>query len=372
MRLLFQDPTTGQRRLRLETPSDLWRIARLVRPGDIVGASTTRRDPEAPIDVAGAERARRRVFLTVRATQVEFHGFSKHVRITGPIVEGPFDIGRHHTLDLTEGDDVTLSRGELSPGERSILDEGLQGKGDPTVVVAAVDWGDSSVVRLRGRAIEPVADLRRSIAGKRYAGGQGEKDRETYLDELVVLLEREAADAHVLLVVGPGFLKEELARRLQERSPALGRKLRIYPTSESGRVGVDELLKSGRASEALRGTVAAEEAEVVERLVRALATGTRAAVGRTEVAEAIDAGAPETILVAEELLTDPEIATALDRSRAAKARIFVVRGEGEAGARLAALGGIGAILRYDWTTARPATGSPGAPRGAPRSGASGP
>lgn len=372
MRLLFQDPVTGLRRLRLETPSDLWRIARLVRPGDLVGASTTRRDPEAPADVAGAERERRRVFLTVRATQVEFHGFSKHVRITGPIVEGPFDIGRHHTLDLTEGDDVTLHRGLLSPGERAILDEGLAHQGDPTIVIAAVDWGDSSIVRLRGRSVEPVADLRRSIAGKRYAGGQGEKDRATYLGELEALVAKEGEGAQAVLVVGPGFLKEELVHRLGEHAPALARKLRLYPTAESGRPGVDELLKSGRASEALRGSVAAEEAEVVERLVRALATGTRAAVGRTEVEAAVDAGAAETILVAEELLPDPAVVPILDRSRGAKARIFVVRSEGESGARLAALGGIAAILRYDWTIDPGARGSTGGPRAAPRSGASGP
>ena len=369
MRLLFQDPTTGLRRLRLETPSDLWRIARLVRPGDLVGASTTRRDPEAPMDVAGAERARRRVFLTVRATQVEFHGFSKHVRITGPIVEGPFDIGRHHTLDLTEGDDVTLGRGDLSPGERAILEEGLAGKGDPTIVIAAVDWGDSSIVRVRGRAIEPIADVRRSIAGKRYAGGQGEKDRASYVEELETLLRREGVDAQVVLVVGPGFLKEELARRIQEHAPELARRMRVYPTAESGRVGVDELLRSGRASEALRGTVAAEEAEVVERLVRAVAGGTRAAVGRAEVREAVDAGATETILVSEELLADAEVIPILDRSRGGKCRIFVVRTEGEAGARLTALGGIAAILRYDWTSAERPTGSPGATRAGPRSGA---
>jgi protein pelota len=372
VRLLFQDPVTGLRRLRLETPSDLWRIARIVRPGDLVGASTTRRDPEAPMDVAGAERSRRRVFLTVRATQVEFHGFSKHVRITGPIVEGPFDIGRHHTLDLTEGDDVTLARAELTPGDRAILEEGLAGKGDPTIVIAAVDWGDSSIVRVRGRAIEPVADVRRSIAGKRYPGGQGEKDRASYVAELEGLVVKEATDAHVLLVVGPGFLKEELSRRIQEHAPELARRMRVYPTAESGRVGVDELLKSGRASEALRGTVAAEEAEVVERLVRALAGGTRAAVGVEEVREAVDAGATETILVSEELLPDATVIPILDRSRGSKSRIFVVRTDGEPGARLAALGGIGAILRYDWTSSERPRGSPGGPRAAPRSAASGP
>jgi len=372
VRLLHRDASTGLLKLRLETPSDLWRIARLVRVGDAVGASTTRRDPEAPIDVAGAERARRRVFLVVRAEQVEFHGFSKHVRVTGPILEGPFDIGRHHTLDLTEGDEVTLAKPALSALERAVLDEGLEGKGDPTILVGAVDWGDSSFVRLRGRAIEPIADLRRTIAGKQYKGGQGEKDRAVYVDEILELLRREAPSATAVVLAGPGFLKEELARRIGEGEPAIARKLKIYPTSESGRVGIDELLKSGRATEALRGSIAAEEAEMVERLVRSLAGGMRAAVGPAEVAEAIDAGAVETLLVSESLLADAALAPALDRARSGRAKIFVVRDEGEAGKKLLALGRVAAILRYDWTSSVNARGSPGSTRGAPRTGASGP
>ncbi len=367
MRLVHRDPTTGRLRLRLETPSDLWRLARLVRPGDRVGASTTRRDPEAPEEVSGAERTRRRIYLTVRAEQVEFHGFSQHVRITGPIVEGPFDIGRHHTLDLAEGEEVTLDKPGLSSGEQAVLDEGLSGRADPTLLLAAVDWGDSSLVRLRGRAIEPVADVRRTLAGKRYAGGQqAEKDRSAYVAELTDLLRREGPTASAILLAGPGFLKEELLHRLGEVDPALAKKVRVYPTAESGRVGVDELLRSGRASEALRGSVAAEETEIVERLIRALAGGTRAAVGPREVAEAIEAGAVETVLVSDRRLTDPEFAPILDGARTARARVFVVREDGDAGRRLAALGGTGAILRYDWMSPERARGSPGSPRGSPR------
>jgi len=350
VRLVHRDTTTGAYRLRLETPSDLWRIARLVRPGDGVGASTTRRDPEAPQEVAGAERTRRRVTLTVRAEQVEFHGFSKHVRVTGPIVDGPFDIGRHHTLDLTEGDDVTVTKPAWSTADRTILEEGLERKGDATILIAAVDWGDSSLVRLRGRSVEPVVDLRRTIAGKRYEGGQAEKDRDAYVAELVALVRREGAEATAVVVAGPGFLKEELVHRLTEEDPAVARKVRVYPTAESGRVGVDELLKSGRATEVLRGSVAAEEAEVVERLVRSLAGGTRAAVGAREVAEAVEAGAAETILLSESLLPDTAIAPTLDRARESRVRLFVVRDEGEAGRKLAALGRIAALLRYDWTS----------------------
>jgi protein pelota len=368
VRLLHHDAATGRLRLRLETPSDLWRLARLVHPGEVVGASTTRRDPEAPEEVAGAERTRRRVFLAVRAEQVEFHGFSKHVRITGPIVEGPFDIGRHHTLDLGEGDEVTVVKPSPSAADRTLLDEGLRGADDPVVVVAAVDWGDSSLVRIRGRAIEPIADVRRTIAGKRYEGGQGEKDRAAYVEELLGLLRREGANATVVLVVGPGFLKEELQQRIAEADPALKKKVKLYATAESGRVGIDELLRSGKATEALRGSVAAEESEVVERLVRSLAGGLRTAVGPAEVAMTVDAGAVETLLVSESLLTDAGLAPTLDRARAARVRIFVVRDDGEAGHRLAALGRVAAILRYDWVNPTP-TGSTGPPRAGPRSGA---
>jgi protein pelota len=369
VRLLHHDASTGRFRLRLETPSDLWRIARFVHPGEAVGASTTRRDPEAPAEVAGAERARRRVFLTVRAEQVEFHGFSKHVRVTGPIVEGPFDIGRHHTLDLDVGDEVVVTKERPSAGDRTILDEGLKGTDDPTILIAAVDWGDSSIVRVRGRSIEPVADVRRTIAGKQYEGGQGEKDRTAYVEELLGLLRREGASATAVLVVGPGFLKERVQERIGEADPGLRRKVKLYSTSESGRVGVDELLRSGKATEALRGSVAAEEAEAVERLVRAMAGGLRTALGPTEVREAVDAGAVETLLVSESILVDPALLPTLDAARAARTRIFVVRDEGEAGKRLSALGRVAALLRYDWMSPSraAATGSTGPPRAGPRS-----
>jgi protein pelota len=163
---------------------------------------------------------------------------------------------------------------------------------------------------------------------------------------------------------------------LTEKDPAAKKKVRIYPTAESGRVGIDELLRSGRAADALAGSVAAEEADLVERLVHALSGGTRAAVGIAEVKEAMDQGAVETLLVAEELLSDESLNSVLERARTAKARVFIVRGDGEPGARLRALGRLGAILRFDWAPAegrgahRPgSTGSPGPLRAGPRSGA---
>ena len=348
MRLLHHDRITGLYRLRLETPSDLWRISRFVRPGEVVGASTTRRDPEAPADTPAAQRERRRVWLAVRVEQVEFHGFSHHVRLTGPIVEGPFDIGRHHTLDIGEGDEVTVVKPTPGAAEHALLEEGLAHRGEPTLVVAAVDWGESTIVRLRGRAVEVVADVNRNLPGKRYAEARGERARGEYVQEIAGLLEAELAGAQAIVVAGPGFLKEEIARRLAERAPGAAAKLSVVSAAEAGRSGIDELLRSGRAGAVLQGSVAADEAREVEALVADLAGGLRAAVGRAEVAQAVDAGAVETLLVLETGLTDLAIAPVLDRARNGRARLLIVRADGPPGHRLAGLGGIAARLRYDW------------------------
>ncbi len=349
MRLLHHDPKTGLLRIRLETPSDLWRIARMIRPGDLVGASTTRRDPEAPAEAKSAERERRRVWLVVRAEQVEFHGFGEaRVRVTGPIAEGPFDQGRHHTLDLVEGGELTVAKPELTGADRALLEEGTQARGDPALLVAAVDWGESTIVRLRGRMVQPVAELSRSLPGKRYGGAAAEKARAAYRDEVAELLVREGAGATAVVLAGPGFFKEELTRALLERAPGLKAKLRTTATAESGGAGVMELLRSGRASEVLQGSVAAEEADLVERLVTALGGGKRAAVGPKEVESALGAGAVETLLVDETELAKPPISALLDRARDGKVRVFIVGSGGEASKRLRALGGIGGILRFDF------------------------
>src|SRR5439155_1319760 len=79
---------------------DLWHLHNLVLPGDQVRASTYRRE-EVKTDKVRPERGEKvRVTLTIRVESVEFQAFSDRLRITGVIVEGPQDLGRHHTLNV--------------------------------------------------------------------------------------------------------------------------------------------------------------------------------------------------------------------------------------------------------------------------------
>ena len=76
--------------------------------GDLVRASTYRRE-DVKTDKVRPERGEKvRVTLTVRVEGVEFQAFSDRLRITGVIVEGPQDLGRHHTLNVAPEDVLSV------------------------------------------------------------------------------------------------------------------------------------------------------------------------------------------------------------------------------------------------------------------------
>src|SRR2546428_13782759 len=104
MRVLHRDPKTGEIKVRVENADDLWHLHNLVLPGDLVRASTYRRE-EVKTDKVRPERGEKvRVTLTIRVESVEFQAVSDRLRTTGVIAQGPQDPGRHHTCNDADHD----------------------------------------------------------------------------------------------------------------------------------------------------------------------------------------------------------------------------------------------------------------------------
>jgi protein pelota len=68
--------------------------------------------------------------------------------------------------------------------------------------------------------------------------------------------------------------------------------------------------------------------------------------GRAEVDQAIGYGAVEQVLVVDSLLRDPEVLKIIETAENMRAAVVVLSSQFEPGERLAALGGIAALLRY--------------------------
>ena len=150
-----------------------------------------------------------------------------------------------------------------------------------------------------------------------------------------------------LVLLGPGFEKETLSDDLKRMDPAMFGKMYVYHTGQSGMAGINELLKAGMGADVLRESAVGSEIEAVEKLMSEISKpeglGT---YGTEEVRNAALAGAVDTLLLLDSKVRDQDLDDVVRAVESQKGKVIVVSGQHDGGKSLAALGGMGAILRY--------------------------
>lgn len=341
MRVLHRDPKTGEIKIRIENPDDLWHLHNLVVPGELVRASTYRRE-EAKADKIRPERMEKvRVTLTIRVEKVEFQAFSDRLRLTGVIVGGPQDLGQHHTLNVGVDDVLSILK-EWKPHELARIDDAVAATQRPLVAFLAMDDDEALLAQLRQYGVREAATIRAPGHGKMFPTGDA---KAVYFEEILGKL-RVAELGEALVIVGPGFAREEFHAVLREKAPDLAPRVHIAGTSHAGMRGIQEALRSGLGAKLFEENRVAVETRLVERLFEAMAKGGPCAYGRAEVAEAVASGAVETLLVSDAVVRDPAVEGLMRDAEGARGHVVLVSRHHEAGARLESIGGIAALLRY--------------------------
>lgn len=340
MRVLKKDLKAGEVRLRMESLDDLWHLHNLVSIGDLVRAITYRRE-EAKSDKLRPERMeKRRLLLGIRVKEIEFHEFSDRLRLTGMIEEGEMDLGQHHTLNLTIGDDLTIVKA-WKPHDLQRIEEAVAATNRPLIACLAIDDEEALLAHVLGYGIKNLAVIKSGRQGKMFPGG---RTKEEYFAEVLAKLRlSEVGDA--LLVLGPGFEKEDFGAYVREHDKEIAAKMRVHGTSHGGHAGIQEALKGGSGAKVLEESRVGVETLAVERLLGGIAKGGMVAYG-PEVEGAADAGAVETLLVTDLAVRTPQgerIMWAVDQGRG---KVVVVSTAHDAGKKLKSLGGVAAFLRY--------------------------
>lgn len=341
MRVLHRDPRTGEIKLRVENADDLWHLSNLVQPGDQVRASTYRRE-ESKADKIRPEKAEKvRVTLTLRIEKTEFQAFTDRLRISGVIVDAPQDLGRHHTLNVSVDDDLSILK-TWKRHELERIDQAVAAGQKPLVTFLSLDDEDALVAQLRQYGVQELAAIHAPGHGKMFATGDA---RTAYFEDILSTLTSSPL-GEALVLVGPGFTRESFFAFLQSAEPALAAKVQSQGTSQPGMRGIQEALRSGMGSKLFADSRVALETQLVERLLEAIATNRPCAYGRNEVDQAIDAGAVETLLVTESVIRNLQIERMMHEAESARGTVVIVSPHHEAGAKLEGLGGIAALLRF--------------------------
>jgi protein pelota len=344
MNIIKRDLKHGKIRLRAETLDDLWHIHHLVKEGDTVYALTYRKE-ETPADMLRAQKAtKKRMVLGIEVEKVEFSDFSDRVRILGVIREGPQDVGSHHTLILQSGDDLTIVKKRWPNHDLDRLTEAVEATKRPLVTFLSIEDGNALIAKLHHYGVREIAVIDHTISGKQYKATKNEK-LEFYKEVLDALKEYKKPE-EPLIVLGPGFAKEEFMKFGREREKDLFSQTQVEATGQAGMTGITEALKGGTVSKATKECRVEEETLAVERLLSEIAKNGVYSYGPKEVLDALNAGAVELLMVLDRLVRENKADKYLELAQRTGAKSLVVSNAHEAGRKLDNLSGFGAILRY--------------------------
>ncbi len=351
MKVVYKDLRRGLVRVVPETSDDVWLLSTVIQPGDLVRAKTLR---EVHFGDRGSGRSSRvPMVLTVRVESVEFQPFTTRLRVRGVVVEGPEKYGvkgKYHTLSIDVGQEVDV----FKPGgwPRQLLRKLEEQRGGASAVVVAVDYDEYAVAVVSGQGVRIVASDSLRLPGK------DDPTREEKLRQAVSVIAKTVASLYerekplLIVVAGPGRLKDDVASRIRELLPA-GARILVDSVSMGGEAGVYEEVRRGVMREALREAAVIEAERIIEEFEKRLVKEPgRVAYTLDMVARAAEAGAVEEILVLDELLHSPDpgvrrkVDEVLKLADASRARIHIVSLDTPVGFKLKSLGGIVALLRY--------------------------
>ncbi|MGD0816793.1 MAG: mRNA surveillance protein pelota [Methanomassiliicoccales archaeon] len=347
MRVLHQDRFKGEIKVQVDAPDDLWHLYNIIQIGDVLVSSTYRRDESAKVDKVRAERSeKKRMVLGIKVEKMEFHEFDIRLRVTGVIVEGPQDIGSYHTLNLEEGEQVSIIKIEWKPSQLERVRRAVEDARKPTIVFVALENDEAVIAVMRQAGIQRVAEITGPAGGKMYE----QKQSNEYYLEVLAKLKQVAVGGVPLVILGPGFAKETLLELGKEKEPEIFEKAFVYHTGQAGMTGIHELMKRGLGTEVLKDSRVAQEVNLVEKVLEEIAKEGPVAYGPKEVREAVDAGAVETLLIVDNVVRNKDFERMMKAVEEQRGTVIVVSELHEGGKKLDAIGGMAALLRFKTAT----------------------
>jgi len=341
----------GRERLTLvpENVDDLWHLAHVLEPGDLVEGDTTRRIQRNDDQMRDTGGQREHIFVTLEVEDVEFARFANRLRVSGVIVgcSREDQLNAHHTLNVEEHDEITVEK-HFKSDQTERLEEATEAAENPDVAIATVEEGAAYVHTVQQYGTEEYASFTKPTGKGEYS-----RPREELFAELGDALAHLDADAVIL--AGPGFTKSDALDYITEEHRDLAERISTVDTSSAGDRGVHEVLKRGAVDEVQKETRIAKEATLIDDLTAEIAQGAKATYGPEDVAEAADFGAVETLLVVDDRLRTErqgdgdwpiDVNEVIESVERQGGDVVVFSSEFDPGQQLSNLGGIAAILRY--------------------------
>ncbi|MBS7658319.1 MAG: mRNA surveillance protein pelota [Candidatus Bathyarchaeia archaeon] len=351
MKILKEDLKHGLIALIVTNLNDLWVLYNIIEENDLIYAKTTR---EFKSDRVGRPSSRRiPINIQLKVKNVYFDKEMKRLRVHGVITEAPeeFNVkGSHHTLNLTEGSKLSIIKEEWSKYHLERIKKALIE--DEPVIIVSLDSDECCIAIVRDYNVSIEAEINSLLSGK-LSFNEREEEIKKYFSTIINSLTSSLSKINCkIVIVGPGFTKEEFIKFIKlKKSELINKIVAVKNVGSSGLAGVYEALRVGIIRDVLKKSKIAEEIELVEEFLKMIAVNEDlASFGIDEVEERIIAGAVEKLLICNDKFAKAEERKKLEKlmelAENRGGKVFLIDGTHEGGKKLMAIGGIAAFLRY--------------------------
>ena len=337
-----------------DSVDDLWHLYNVIYKGDEVYAYSSRAiksDQEYSRPKSG-ERVS--AFMGVTVESVSWDKFLGKLRVHGLICHAPEIIppGAHHTLNISLNQPVTIVKKEWP---KHIVDRLTRAsETEKPLLILAIDDEGFAIAETKQYGVEMKVEEHVKLPGKLEAEKRSAVMKDYFNRALNSLSQLWASQHNLIVIVGVGFVKSDFAKYVADNARDLAKAVVDVKSVNNGGVsGIYEALRSGVLLKAAAQLRIVDETETMEEVMKRLGKGEATITyGLAEVENAVQTGAVEKLIIADTMLRDSEEEQRLhleELMRSVEQRrggVAVVSTEHEAGAKLLALGGIAALLRF--------------------------
>jgi len=344
MQILHKNHKLGMFKLFVDNDDDLWHLSNIIRPGDHVKGLTHRREEGAQDTIRSHKAEKKTMTLTIKCEKIEFVEFSERLRILGVITEGPQDHGCHHTLNIESGSRVTVFKDVWKKHDLDTIKMAVENAKRPTVIFLAIEDDNAVIALLRQYGLEVISDIKGSISGKLYK--QKNRGKKEFYAEVSERMCQVLNEDTPLVIIGPGFTKDEFYRLASQDHPDLYKSTYLKATGQAGLAGINEALKLGVKNLYTTDARVLRETQLLDELLTEIARDGNVTYGEKFIEKGLELAAVEMLLLTDCIVREGNGEFLIDKARETGANVTIVSTAHEAGQRLEALGGAAAFLRF--------------------------
>ena len=342
-----------------ESLDDLWHLYNIILENDEVHARTSRQTKTDDQYARPAKAKRVPVNLGVKVEKMAWDRVLNRLRIRGIVCEAPESLsikGSRHTINITVNKPLTIVKKRWQKHQLDRLKRASQITAAPLTIIS-MDDEEYCVAVLQQYGIEVKTQVRNRLPGKLEAEKRV-KAKQLFFNTALKSLRETWDPLHSsIVIIGPGFIKDDFIDYLKSEAKDVSKSIvAVKGVNSAGLSGIEESLRSGILSDVLKNKRISDEMAAVEEFLARLGRGKAdATYGFDEVEKATNYGAVEKLLVADVTLRDTTnekrrlLEQLMKDVEKARGEVVVISTEHEAGKKLLSLGGVVALLRFQFS-----------------------